>query len=132
MACQWRIFWHTGNTIYQTVKASLGPHRYSPVRSNPHLNGIDDTKDNVVDPALPDEMVPLKVWLPGLIAMVIVTCMTMRVGFGLPIPETLLSLFLSAVFSFLAIQATGATGKLPHTGCQLVAFAKNHAQTSPL
>ena len=115
MACQWRIFWHTGNTVYQTVKASLGPYKYIPTGSNPHIDNDDDMKVDVVDPALPEEMIPLKTWLPGLIIMIIVTCITMRAGFGLPVPETLLSLFLSAIFSFLAIQATGATGKPPPT-----------------
>ena len=70
------------------------------------------TKDaTVVDSASDDEIVKLWMWLPGLVAVVALTCVVMRGQFGMPIMETLLALFLAFFFSFLAVQATGATGK---------------------
>jgi uncharacterized membrane protein YjgN (DUF898 family) len=51
-------------------------------------------------------------WLPGLILVILLTCLITKQQYGMPVLETLLALFLAFFFSFLAIQATGATGMM--------------------
>lgn len=51
-------------------------------------------------------------WFPGLTLVLFLTCLFMYKQFDMPVSETCLALFLTFFFSFLAIQATGATGKL--------------------
>jgi hypothetical protein len=51
-------------------------------------------------------------WLPGLFLVILLTCMITKQQYGMPVLETLLALFLAFFFSFLAIQATGATGMM--------------------
>ena len=70
---------------------------------------IKDSED--LDTASEKETVKLWMWLPGLIGVLVLTCIVMGSSFGMPVRETLLALFLAFFFSFLAIQATGATGQ---------------------
>jgi hypothetical protein len=83
----------------------LGQNRY-------HAFDQGGEDDNLVkDPALPAESVTLWMWFPGLISVVVLACIVMRVQYGMPIGESILAMGLAFFFSFLAIQATGATGK---------------------
>lgn len=68
-------------------------------------------KVKTVDPAPPDEQVQIWMWLPGLAAVLIMTCVVMRMEFSMPVSEVLLALFLAFFFSLLAIQSSGASGK---------------------
>ena len=113
LLCQWRIFWLTSKVVYNWIAngyRALLTHspgkRYVQVDSPPKTKGSE-----VQDFALDDEIVQLWMWLPGLVAVLVLTCIVMRSQFGMPILETLLALFLAFFFSFLAIQATGATGQ---------------------
>lgn len=75
-------------------------------------NSDDDTRIWNADPAPRNEQVEVWMWLPGLVAVLFATCIAMKIEFGMPIGEVLLALLLAFFFSFLAIQATGATGEL--------------------
>ena len=69
-------------------------------------------KENLVeDPAAAEDCVTLWMWLPGLVIVLILTVLVMRIQYDMPVGETCLALFLAFFFSFLAVQATGATGK---------------------
>lgn len=76
----------------------------------PH-DAIGETETKISDPASSHEQVPMYMWMPGLIAVLCTTCVVMKTEFNMPVSEVLLALFLAFFFSFLAIQATGATGK---------------------
>lgn len=71
----------------------------------------DDSSKKTIDPALPSEQVATWMWLPGLLVVLVMTCVVMKIQFDMPVGEILLALFLAFFFSFLAIQSTGATGK---------------------
>ncbi|MCJ1309402.1 hypothetical protein MMC25_003061 [Agyrium rufum] len=134
LACQWRLFWKTGSALYEGVRGGLG---WTALPEQEQDTPVDhDSKiDEVEDPALPEDMVPTRIWLSGLIIMIVVTCLTMKIGFAMPIPETLLALLLSAIFAFLAIQATGATDITPLTAASkasqivLATATKGHGWT---
>ena len=67
--------------------------------------------DIVEDPADPSERVPAWQWGPGLLATIICICAVMGSEFDMPVGMSLLSVVLAFLFSFLAIQCTGVTGK---------------------
>ncbi|KAI9663058.1 MAG: hypothetical protein M1821_008106 [Bathelium mastoideum] len=117
LLCQWRIFWLTSKALYNGFTGW-----YHAVRALSRGKGyvkVDISQKGkgsiVLDSATEDELVKLWMWLPGLIIVLILTCVVMHGQFGMPIQETLLALFLAFFFSFLAIQATGATDITPLT-----------------
>lgn len=95
---------------------TLGSKRYRRISTDKDdldSNSRDEGAKTVsADPAPRNEQVEIWMWLPGLIAVLFITCVVMKMEFNMPIVEVLLALFLAFFFSFLAIQATGATGKL--------------------
>ena len=56
--------------------------------------------------------------------MIIGACLIMRVGYGIPIPQTVVALLMSALLSVLAVQAAGVTGdfKLPQSNSSSLTF----------
>lgn len=54
-------------------------------------------------------------WMPGMIAVVILACVVMAELYEMPVGESILCLFLAFFFSFMAIQCTGATDITPLT-----------------
>ena len=130
LICQWRIFWHAYCILHATVKAKFGTHQKNRAEAGPLARNL----------SLPfklenDKSVPLRIWIPGLITMILVTCLVMRLGFQMPILQTILALVLSALFAFLAIQATGATDITPLTAASkasqivLASTTKTHGWT---
>lgn len=53
-------------------------------------------------------------WLPGLIAVLILTCVVSKLQFDIPVASSILSLVLAFTFSVIAIQSTGATSIYSH------------------
>ena len=70
-----------------------------------------DDPNIVLDPAPEHQQVKWWQWGPGLIISIILTCVVMGVQYQMPVGESVLAIFLSFFFSFLAFQCTGATGK---------------------
>lgn len=54
-------------------------------------------------------------WFVPMVIIIILTCVVMRVQFGMAIGESILAIFLAFFFSLLAIQCTGATDITPLT-----------------
>lgn len=90
----------TANGIYKLTKAAYFKNV-----------GAQKEEDVVEDPAAPQDLVRMWMWLPGLVATIVCICVVMGVQFGMPVGMSLLSVFLAFFFSFLAIQCTGVTGK---------------------
>jgi uncharacterized oligopeptide transporter (OPT) family protein len=63
--------------------------------------------------------VPTYIWGPSLIGVLILICVVMSLQYGMAVKETLLALALTFFFSFLAIQATGATDLTPLSGASM-------------
>lgn len=72
---------------------------------------LEDDGNKTIDPASRSEQVATWMWLPGLLAVLVMACVVMKRQFDMPVGEILLALFLAFFFSFLAIQSTGATGE---------------------
>jgi uncharacterized oligopeptide transporter (OPT) family protein len=74
-----------------------------------------DTKDLIEDPARPEDLPKMWMWLPGLLITIVCMCVVMGVQYEMPLGMSLLSIFLAFFFSFLAIQCTGVTDITPLT-----------------
>ncbi|KAM5442932.1 hypothetical protein MferCBS31731_001804 [Microsporum ferrugineum] len=108
LACQWKVFWLTGLEVFkgcQKIISQLQPkqHKYE------HLSeeGLESEMNRTTAGDIKQWM-----WLPGLIAVLILTCVVSKLQYDIPIVSSLLSLFLAFIFSFIAVQATGATAPL--------------------
>lgn len=73
--------------------------------------GAQGEEDFVEDPAKPEELVKMWMWLPGLVVVIICICVVFGVQYQMPVGMSLLSVVLTFFFSFMAIQCTGVTGK---------------------
>ncbi|MCJ1407247.1 hypothetical protein MMC19_001318 [Ptychographa xylographoides] len=112
--CQWRIFWLSSRAVWSATRKYLSHnaerlHKY---------DRIEEKREQqlIKDPALPQDQVKTWMWLPGLLTVLVATCLIMYIQYDMAIGETCLALFLTFFFSFLAIQATGATDITPLTG----------------
>jgi hypothetical protein len=111
---QWRIFWLSGKVLYTAVADAYRTLLYSSRggKYSPAKNSMKENEDDYIeDSASEEETVKMWMWLPGLLLVLFLTCVVMNRQFDMPVKETILALFLAFFFSFLAIQATGATGK---------------------
>ncbi|OTA93878.1 hypothetical protein M434DRAFT_284274 [Hypoxylon sp. CO27-5] len=121
LACQWRVFLLSGKVLWRGMSRAwarlMKSRRYEVISTDKY--DLDDEDEGpttrVADPAPRHEQVETWMWLPGLIAVLFITCIVMKVEFNMPVFEVLLALFLAFFFSFLAIQATGATDITPLT-----------------
>lgn len=109
LACQWKVFWLTGVEIYKACKNILSRlqesrHKYGP---------LTEEEDLKVDQAI-NGGIKMWMWLPGLIAVLILTCVVSKLQFDIPVASSILSLVLAFTFSVIAIQSTGATGMYSH------------------
>lgn len=68
--------------------------------------------DQETQPKNSMESIPTWMWAPGLLVVIIAACLVTKLQFNMSILETLLALTLAFILSLVAIQATGATGKL--------------------
>ncbi|MCJ1403415.1 hypothetical protein MMC11_006638 [Xylographa trunciseda] len=113
LLCQWRIFWLSGRAVWRAGREYLTNSRKSY-----EYDAVDDKAQSklIEDPAAPEDQVKIWMWLPGLLTILILTCLVTYIQYGMAIGETCLALLLTFFFSFLAIQATGATDITPLTG----------------
>jgi hypothetical protein len=95
-----RSLYKSARRIWLRRKVSSKRLEHSQIDGN--QNGRDSCPDH--------EQVSLWMWLPGLLATLVMACIVLRFRFSMPLPEILLAMFLAFFFSFLAIQSTGATG----------------------
>ncbi|KAF3482129.1 uncharacterized protein GIQ15_04888 [Arthroderma uncinatum] len=111
LACQWKVFWLTGLEIYKeiqriTSRLQSKEHKYANLSEEAEGSKANRTTAGEIKQWM---------WLPGLIAVLILTCVVSKLQYGIPVPASLLSLFLAFIFSFIAVQATGATDITPLT-----------------
>jgi OPT family oligopeptide transporter len=112
---QWRILAFAGKAVFRGI--SNGIYTLSKAAGN-ELSGLKHEQaeeDTVEDPAAPEDLVKMWMWMPGLLLSIIMICVVLGVEFGMPVGESLLAVFLAFFFSFLAIQCTGVTDITPLT-----------------
>ena len=81
--------------------------------------------DTVEESAPPEQLVKTWMWLPGLIVTFVLACLVMKIQYSMPIRETILALLMAFLFSFLAVQSTGATGETLRQLCSLLTTMLN-------
>lgn len=112
LACQWRIFGLSTQAIWKAARRYFASKKGLGTRDAGEYSSLSKKEKLVEDPASESDQVKMWMWLPGLISVLVLTCLVMYVQYEMPVAETCLALLLTFFFSFLAIQATGATGKL--------------------
>lgn len=108
LAMQWRIFWVLGCDLFATIQrflpnSLLSKHRYQVVTRSEHISNVRREENEI----------SYRMWLPGLVVVIVLACLVTRLQYGMSILESLLALLLAFVLSLIAIQATGATGEYP-------------------
>ncbi|CDH49999.1 oligopeptide transporter [Lichtheimia corymbifera JMRC:FSU:9682] len=91
--------------VYRFIRGR--PTEYSLRRPNLH----DDEVYGI------DELVPAWWWMTGLVLTVIFTCAIMGEYFGMPVYQTIVSVILAFIMSFVGIQAAGETDINPTGSC---------------
>jgi OPT family oligopeptide transporter len=93
--CQWPTLW-------RGIKNGIA-----------QLTGGSESDEAIEDPAPDDEQVPTMWWMVGLVVSVTMTVFTLWYYFDLNPGLSLLAIFLSFMFSFIALQASGETDMNP-------------------
>ncbi|KAF1992316.1 oligopeptide transporter [Aulographum hederae CBS 113979] len=114
---QWRVFLIAGKALARGTASGIAAIGKASGKDYPRLRAFGHQSDEnaVEDPAADEELVKMWMWLPGLIATIICTCVVMGVQYDMPIGMSLLSIFLAFFFSFLAVQCAGVTDITPLT-----------------
>ncbi|KAF2834275.1 oligopeptide transporter [Patellaria atrata CBS 101060] len=114
---QWRVIIYAGKALWRGVCKGIfiTGRRFGQEYLWFQRRGEQKEDDMVEDPAVPEELVKMWMWLPGLLATIICICVVLGVQYGMPVGESLLSVFLAFFFSFLAVQCTGVTDITPLT-----------------
>ena len=112
LACQWRVFWLSAKAVWSSLLQLASSICFSVIDNGKIRTADPGRSDAVQDPASPEDLVKTCMWLPGLLVTLVLACLVMRAQYGLPIRETCLALLMAFLFSFLAVQATGATGEI--------------------
>ena len=104
------MLWVSTKAIWRNLLSLTSTTFPSNVRGrSAHEDKLKDC-DSVEDPASPEELVSIWMWLPGLFITITLACLIMKMQYGFPVSQTCLALLMAFLLSFLAIQATGVTG----------------------
>jgi hypothetical protein len=113
---QWRIIIFAFKAIYRASATALYDAASKRGKEYKFLKvEQQDETDLVQDPARPEEIPKMWMWMPGLLLTIIGMCLVMGLQYDMPAGMSLLSVFLAFFFSFLAIQCTGVTDITPLT-----------------
>lgn len=117
LALQWRVLWFGFKALYRGIAAGLYAMCKAMGKELAFFRRISAQaeEDPVKDSAEPHELVEMWMWMPGLLLSIICICVVLGVEFDMPVGMSLLSIFLSFFFSFVAIQCTGVTDITPLT-----------------
>jgi hypothetical protein len=79
LACQWRIFLLSGKVLYRSISRFFKRNgKAEKTLTFTAEQNRDQVGKETVDPAPRNEQVQIWMWLPGLIAVLCLTCITMR------------------------------------------------------
>lgn len=112
LGLQWRVILFAFKALIQAFigwAAGLARVLHKDVSWLP--SGKASQEPEIEDPASPDQQVKMWMWVPGLMAVIVLMCVSLGLQYDMPLGMSLLSVFLAFFFSFLAIQCTGVTGK---------------------
>ncbi|KAF2648683.1 oligopeptide transporter [Lophiostoma macrostomum CBS 122681] len=114
---QWRVLLFGFKALFRGIAAGLYALGHSIGKEIGFLKrfGARADEDLVEDAAESHQLVKMWMWLPGLLLSIICICVVLGVEFNMPVGMSLLSVFLTAFFSFVGIQCTGVTDITPLT-----------------
>lgn len=107
MICQWGAFWLPMKTAWSNFRHMIATMMPSVVR----LPNVQEETSSCLDPTPPEELIPTRMWLPGLAATIALGSVVMKMQHDMHVRESLLAFLLAFLLSFLTTQATGATGR---------------------
>ncbi|KZF20443.1 OPT superfamily oligopeptide transporter [Xylona heveae TC161] len=115
--CQYKVLYYTGISLWRAVAMSLNATFQAMKKDVPWIRkqASIEEKHTVQDFATEDELVKWWMWAPGLLVVIICTCVVLGLQYNMPVGMSLLAVFLGFIFSFLAIQCTGVTDITPLT-----------------
>ncbi|KAI9755230.1 MAG: Cu-binding protein [Chaenotheca gracillima] len=115
--CQWKIMYYGGRAVVKASALGMNAMLHSIGKNSAYLAAKGRlSQDNLVqDSAKEEDQVKWWMWLPGLIAIMILTCVVLGLQYNMPIGESVLAIVLGFIFSFLAVQCTGVTDITPLT-----------------
>lgn len=97
-----------GPTIYRGVRAGALELYCKITRKEP-----PSYEDAIADPCEKKDQVPLWAWTSGLLLSIIFTCLVCTLQFHMNLGNVILAIILAFLFSFVGVQASGATDTNP-------------------
>lgn len=117
LGCQYKVITMGGAAIARGTTGGIASALRAAGRRGAWIDkhAQDHGAVDELDPQLPENRIKTWMWLPGMIIIIILTCVVTSQLFEMPVGETLLAIFLAFFFSLLAIQCSGATDITPLT-----------------
>lgn len=117
LACQYRIFVHVWRAGKRATAKFISEELERRGKPNEKYAAIAarDVSDVTEDFAPPSQQVKPWMWGSGLLLTLILGCVVTGVSFHMSVGESILAYLLAIIFSFMAIQCTGATDVTPLT-----------------
>ncbi|KAF8244683.1 OPT superfamily oligopeptide transporter [Wilcoxina mikolae CBS 423.85] len=132
LGVQYKLIWFALKSIWKALAMGANSATIKMGKKSKFLQKHADIKTEsiVKDPAAEEDQVRLWQWGLPLILVIIATCVVLGLQYHLDVGLSLLAILLGFIFSFIAIQCTGATNTTPITAVakasQLVLGAATH------
>ncbi|KAJ1035679.1 hypothetical protein NDA18_000456 [Ustilago nuda] len=97
-----------GPTIYRGVRAGV-MELYCKMAGKE----VPEYEDAIPDPVAKQEQVPIWAWTGGLFISIVCTCLVCTLQFDMNLGNVMLAIILAFIFSFVGVQASGATDTNP-------------------
>ncbi|KAK5993668.1 putative metal-nicotianamine transporter YSL5 [Cladobotryum mycophilum] len=123
LVCQYRTLWMfarsaIGHATSTMTRLRESKQQYSLLQSADGTNNYGSIEQSAMSEH--SDNITRRMWLPGLIAAIIMTCLVTTLLFGMSVIETFLALGLAFFLSLVAIQAMRATDTMPVTAVSKV------------
>ena len=115
---QYKVIFFMGRAIARGAAGGLNAALKTVGKSSAALekrSQAPEENELIEDPAADHELVKFWMWGPLLLLRIIACCLVLGLQFGMPVGESLLSVFLAFFFTILAVQCTGVTDITPLT-----------------
>jgi len=132
LGVQYKLIWFALKSVWKALAMGANSVTIKMGKQSKFLQKHADIKTEsiVKDPAAEEDQVQLWQWGLPLILVITATCIVLGLQYHLDVGLSLLAILLGFIFSFLAIQCSGATNNTPITAVakasQLVLGAATH------
>ncbi|KAI9814903.1 MAG: hypothetical protein M1832_005631 [Thelocarpon impressellum] len=115
--CQYKVLYYAGVAVIKGSSMGINSvlNRFGKNSTYLEKKAHIEQKNLVEDSATDDEQVKWYMWAPGLVLVIVLTCVVLGLQYHMPVGMSLLAILLGFIFSFLAIQCTGVTDITPLT-----------------